>query len=126
MPDNNQTNEIIFIAEATGTNPVPSLPDFIKILHKDFQLRERDYSESSGNHRLAEINFMKSEINYLPIEGSEVVDSVIHEVLHGLFHMFDIGVEDGLEEHIVSALATGLTTIMRDNPSLMPALQEML
>jgi len=104
------------------------LPDTIKILHKDFNLRERSFSESFGNARLAEIDFMKNEINFIPIEGSETVDSIIHEMLHGLFAMFDINASMSMEdeEHIVSALATGITTVMRDNPDLFYALQDML
>lgn len=103
-----------------------ALPESIKILHKVFTLREREYHESFGNHRLAEINFMANDINYLPVDNSEVVDSIIHEILHGLFHMFDIGMTDEQEEHVVSTLATGLTTIMKDNPDLFYSLQDML
>ena len=104
------------------------LPESIKILHKDFSLREREYSESFGNHRLAEINFMKEEINYLPLQGSETVDSILHEILHGVFHMFNLNhkMSDDEEEHLVTVLATGLTTVMKDNPELMDALQDML
>ena len=102
------------------------LPEAIKILHKTFSLRERTYNESFGNSRLAEINFMANEINYLPLDNSEVVDSIIHEVLHGLFAMFDIKMEEQEEEHVVSALATGLTTVMKDNPDLFYSLQDML
>lgn len=103
-----------------------ALPDTIKILHKVFALRERAYKESFGNARLAEINFMDGEINYLKLQNSEVVDSILHEVLHGVIHMFalDIGPEE--EEQLVSAVATGITTVMKDNPDLMPALQDML
>lgn len=102
------------------------LPNKIKILHKEFNLRQRDFKESFGNARLAEIDFMANEINYLPIDNSEVVDSIIHEVLHGLCHMFQAGLEPDVEERVVSVLATGLTTVMRDNPDLMYSLQDML
>ena len=103
-----------------------ALPESIKILHKVFDLRERQYHESFGNHRLAEINFLAEEINYLPVAKTETVDSIIHEVLHGLFAMFDLKMSDDQEEHVVSALATGLTTVMKDNPDLFPALQDMV
>lgn len=104
------------------------LPDGIKILHKVFKLRERDYKESFGNTRLAEIDFMASEINYLPLGGSETVDSIVHEVLHGIVSMFGINAKlsHDEEEYFVSTLATGLVTVMKDNPDLFYALQDML
>ncbi len=104
------------------------LPDEVKILHKIFTLRERDFKESFGNTRLAEINFMQNEINYLPLGGSETVDSIVHEILHGIVGMFNINFKltEAEEEYIVSTLATGLVTVMKDNPDLFYSLQDML
>ncbi len=46
-----------------------------------------------------------------------VVDTVIHEALHGITSI--LGIEDGAtEEETVSAIATGLTTILKDSPQL--------
>jgi len=105
-----------------------ALPETVKILHKVFDLRERDYKESFGNTRLAEIDFMHNDINYLPIQGSESVDSIIHEILHGIFGLMQIDQHytHDQEEYIVSAMATGITTVMKDNPDLFDALQDML
>jgi hypothetical protein len=106
----------------------PVLPTEIKILHKTFSLHHRQWEESFGNGRLAEINFMNNEINYLPLSGSETVDSIVHELLHGVFHMFNSNAKlsEDEEEHIVSTLAIGIVTIMSDNPDLFPVLQDML
>lgn len=108
--------------------PLPALsllPSSIKILHKDFDLEERSYEDFKTDNRLAEINFIKAKINYLPLPGTETVDSIIHEVLHGIWRMMDLEMEEE-EEHIVTVLATGLTTVMRDNPDLFLKLQDMV
>lgn len=104
------------------------LPDEVKILHKIFTLRERDYKESFGTTRLAEIDFMQNEINYIPLGGSETVDSIVHEILHGIVGMFNINFKLTMdeEEYIVSTLATGLVTVMKDNPDLFYSLQDIL
>lgn len=109
-------------------DPVQTLPDSIKIMHKRFDLRERTGKETITDGRLAEINFLEAEISYLKLEGSEVVDSLIHEILHGIFKMTNLrnGMNEEDEEHIVTVLATGLTTVMADNHGLFPALQELL
>lgn len=105
-----------------------ALPETVKIMHKVFDLRERSYKESFGNTRLAEIDFMNNDINYLPLKGSESVDSIIHEILHGIFGVMQVDQHftGDQEEYLVSALATGLTTVMVDNPDLFDALQDML
>jgi hypothetical protein len=105
--------------------PLNLLPSSIRILHKKFALVERTPQQFMADNRLAEINFVEAEINYLPLPGTETVDSIVHEVLHGVWKMMDLGLEDE-EEHVVTALATGLTTVLRDNPTLFPKLQELV
>jgi hypothetical protein len=94
-------------------------------LHKDFAIEVRDPIASVGDGKLGEVNFIKSVIQYVPFNNSESADTLLHEVLHCLWRAFDLGLEDE-EEHIVSVLATGLTTVMRDNPQLFPALQKIV
>lgn len=106
--------------------PFAVLPDKIRILHRDYKVRERDAKEHITTNKLAEIDFVNGEISYVDLGGSEVVDSIIHEVLHGLFRAFDLTDDIDEEEHLVSTLATGLTTVLRDNPDLFRELQKMV
>lgn len=71
---------------------------------------------------------MESEINYLPMGGSETVDSIIHEILHGIVGMFNINFKltHDEEEYIVATLSTGIVTVMKDNPDLFYSLQDMI
>lgn len=43
-----------------------------------------------------------------------VLESVFHEVLHGLQDAFNLD----LDEHVVENLGRGLSAVMRDNPAL--------
>ena len=108
------------------TTETLSLPETVKILHRTFKLQERGYKESFGAPHLAQIDFVNSEISYLNLGGTETVDSVIHEILHGLFYTMRIDVDDTTEERIVSALSSGLVTVMVDNPDLFYSLQDMI
>ena len=106
--------------------PAEPVPDTVKILHKVFKLKVRE--PVFGDDKLGEFDRVKSEINYVPLLGSETVDTIIHELLHGVFSAFYLSnqMEQEEEEQIVSLLATGLTTIMKDNPTLFKSLQDML
>lgn len=47
------------------------------------------------------------------------VETVIHEILHGIIHGFDsagqLGMSDELEERVVRTLARGLYQVVKDN-----------
>ena len=77
---------------------------------------------------MGEFDPVKAEINYVPLLGSETVDTIIHEILHGIYSAFYMGDPNDPEEEerVVSLMATGLTTIMKDNPKLFKSLQDML
>lgn len=105
----------------------PTLPKTIRILHREFEIRERNDRDLATDHRLGEINFLNSKIEFLSQTGSETADTIVHEILHGLWHMFQIDDPDPeFQERAVSVLSTGLVTVMKDNPSLFPALQELV
>ncbi len=55
----------------------------------------------------------------------QVVDSLLHEMLHAIWYcyLFEVEVE---EEQAVTMLAHGLTQVMRDNPFFFEELQELV
>lgn len=99
----------------------------IKILHKDYDLLERtEHTEildtgSYGNHmpNLNKIEWVRHK------HDSDNVDTIIHETFHALFLLFGITAKD-TEEQIVTKLATGLTTVMKDNKPLFKILLDIL
>ena len=48
--------------------------------------------------------------------GPALADTVLHELLHAIFQTFALKDDDD-EERIVSALATGIIGVLRDNPN---------
>ena len=55
--------------------------------------------------------------------GPALADTVMHELLHAIFKTFALKDEDD-EERIVSAIATGLIGVFRDNPNFAPRIND--
>ncbi len=105
--------------------PATELPDSIKIFHTIYALDEMDLSDFASDPKYGSITFSKKLIQYMASDDGNMVDTIIHEVLHGIIHHTGLTAELGdLEEKVVYQLAMGLATIMKDNPTLFPALQE--
>ena len=59
------------------------------------------------------------------LEGQEAVYGVIHETLHGIWEHGGIPPR-AREERVVTTLAWGLAAVLRDNPELLPHLNDRL
>lgn len=46
------------------------------------------------------------------------MDTVIHEILHGIVAEYEVGVDGRKEERWVTLLANGLTDVLKKNPNL--------
>ena len=102
-----------------------ALPKTIKIMHRNYSLVKETTKTLMTNQAYGMFKPIDGFITYVDdVSYSETVDTVIHEMLHALWMLFDHDKEH--EEHIVRTLSTGLTTVMRDNPKLFAALQETL
>lgn len=105
------------------------LPKTIRISHSSYELLPKHHINVTGDPVHGLIKYTEKEIEFVEnLKGNETVDTIIHEIFHGIFRSTDLMFnQDGeLEEHIVTVLATGLTTVMKDNPKLFLALQEMI
>lgn len=56
---------------------------------------------------------------------TQSANTIVHEVLHAIWDGQALG-KNPDEERIVTALANGLTQVMRDNPQLIDAIQSLL
>lgn len=64
-------------------------------------------------------------MEYVRLNDAETADTILHEILHAIFYKMYVGKGDD-EEAVVSKLATGLVTVMKDNPELFKALQKLV
>ncbi|KKL90928.1 hypothetical protein LCGC14_1899790 [marine sediment metagenome] len=97
----------------------PTIPSKIRIGYRDYKVMVVESSVLDRNPDLARIAHLKGEIYIGPHDNKfEFVDSVIHEILHGIFTTQVI--EDGdNQERTVETLSKGLTGVFRDNPKLL-------
>lgn len=104
------------------------IPDSVKIFHSTYALIEDDYKDMSQKSEYGSISYINKTIHYLGSDDSEMVDTIVHELCHGICHYMDIARElpGDSEEGLVRKISVGLVTIMKDNPTLFIALQNVL
>lgn len=73
------------------------------------------------NTTLPEIAYWRS------LPQDELVNTILHEILHGVVYVFDVKFESGrAEEAAVRKIANGLVTLLKDNPALLEWLKKSL
>lgn len=100
-------------------------PKKIKIGPYDYAVVILDKSEARGNY-----GAFVSEDQEIRLRDSfrsphMMADTLLHEVLHGVWFVHGIVARDG-EERIIGQMATGLTQVLRDNPDLVAFLRDSL
>ena len=97
----------------------------IKIGYRTYVLRNNtkvlEELSLCGRHKSCD-QIIEYSSDYPP---SELVDTILHEILHACWSIY---VTEGTakEEGIITSLAHGITQVMKDNPKLMKELQELL
>jgi hypothetical protein len=102
------------------TDLVDGIPDSLRIGPYDIRVEKMDsIPDDDGkmlwgcyDHGKLLIQITRSQPNILFI-----VDTLFHEIYHAIYVNTGLGY-GSTEEHVVSALATGMTQVYRDNPSL--------
>ncbi|QBE66848.1 hypothetical protein [Pseudoduganella lutea] len=88
-------------------------PQLIHILGRDYSIT---YELDDGDY--GSCDTMQCEIEVR--EGMprvEEQDTVLHEVMHAVWALMDIG-NRKVEEHVVRKMATGLLLVLQQNPDL--------
>ena len=90
-----------------------NLPEYIKVGPYDISVR---VISSELAARLKEDGDFDGETIHIADgqRGPQLADTILHELLHAIYATFGLKDEDE-EERIVSALATGLVGVLRDN-----------
>lgn len=105
------------------TVPIDDLPPSIRIGPHDIHFAVLGPAEGRKNYGTFVPAEQQIRLHERYISGSMAVDTVLHEVVHAVFAVGTVNVEQG-EEHVVSTLATYLTQIVRDNPGFVVWLQQ--
>lgn len=88
-------------------------PESVRILGRDFSVT---YDLDNGNY--GRCDQMMCEIEVMDgLPPVEERDTVLHEIMHGVWDKMDIG-NHRVEEHVIRKMATGLIQVLQDNPGL--------
>ena len=102
------------------------LPDTIRVGYQDIKITAVDMGDDYGRY-----NSQTARIDYDPDRNKrEVVNTIIHEVLHAISHTQGLRVitfkNEELEENIINSFANGFTQVFLDNPALLDWIAENL
>lgn len=89
----------------------------IRVVYRDYTIRDWDLIDGEAARAFGRLSSNTATI-YVDrsSEPEKVVNTTLHELLHAVWHEMCISDEDD-EERTVTALANGLTQVMRDNPA---------
>lgn len=93
-------------------------PKRVKIGYSEFKIIPRSHHWGKRNKAFGECAPDQAKIQYDSTQKqSELVNTILHETLHGIVYMFDINFKSQRdEENVVRKMANGLHTVFRDNP----------
>lgn len=93
-------------------------PSVVKIGYQDFTLLFEELNIDNAS-QYGITHTVHSNIRVTNMGNAiEKVNTLIHELLHAVFHTQGIKLEGDAEERIVNSTANGLTALIRDNPKL--------
>ena len=102
-----------------------NIPDKIKVGYKEYKLEEWKQTVASANEAQGQFFSKEGVIGYVTTEkGVSHANTILHEIMHAIIYQWNIELGEKEEEHLVSALSNGLTTVLVDNPNLMDYLKE--
>ena len=96
-----------------------AIPESIKIGYRDYKLEKWKQTVATANEAQGQFFQKEGIIGYVTTEeGVSHANTIIHEILHAIIYQWNIELGEKEEEHLVSALSNGLTTVLVDNPEL--------
>ncbi len=95
------------------------LPNKIKVACFDIEIREWDAKTANVRGCFGEYSGDECIIRIDATHNSQrVVETLIHEITHAIYHLYCISDEDK-EERIVTAISRGWFQVYRDNPEVL-------
>lgn len=96
-------------------------PKKVKIGYSEFKIVPRSNQWGKRNKAFGDCAPDQARIQYdASQKKSELVNTIIHETLHGIVYMFDINFRNSREEEkVIRKMANGLHTVFADNPEFL-------
>lgn len=101
-------------------------PSTLRIMGREFQVdydAELDEEEGAVGYCYAPDSLIEIKDGQHPMEEA---DTILHETLHALFYLLDLGLSRSKEEKIVRLLSTGLIQVFADNPEFLTYLTKVV
>lgn len=98
------------------------LPKKVKIGPYDYAIVSLDKSDAEENYGTFASEEQEIRLRDSFKSSHMMADTLLHEILHGIWFVHGIVVRDG-EERVIGQMATGLTQVLRDNPDLVEFLR---
>lgn len=93
------------------------LPSKVRIAGLDYKITPCDYVYHKRRYAEFDATGREIRIDGNPNNHYNVLDTLLHEIMHGIYWGYNIKDEDE-EERTVTAMATGLSQVLLDNPDL--------
>ena len=92
------------------------IPESVSILFKKYTIsHEKHMRNENGDQLYGQIDYMEQTITLNEAAGAEQQEAtLVHEIIHGLDEMYDIG----LKEKQVEKLGNAFYMLIRDNPEM--------
>ena len=99
----------------------------IKIGYRNYKIKNLDSIVSKCNEINGQFLATDGVIALSSDEDSiSHANTLIHEIFHAIVYQWGVELDDKEEEKICNTLANGLTTVLVDNPWLLPYIQKNL
>ena len=101
-----------------------TMPESIKIGYRDYRSEKWKQTVANANDAHGQFFAKEGVIGYTEEEkGVSHANTILHEILHAIIYQWNIELGEKEEEHLVSALSNGLTTVLVDNLDLIDYLK---
>ena len=95
------------------------LPKSVKVGWRDYKIVDWEPRAASASKRYGECSHLECEIRIDMTYGTrQAASTLLHEIMHAVCSLWNYE-KVNEEEKVVSALGDGLSTVWRDNPTVM-------
>lgn len=92
------------------------IPSEVRIAGVDYLVTIREGLNDGLKMLRGEISFSNSVITLCPSQNHQAMSqTLLHEILHGIFYHYGIEMEEKKEEEVVERLSHGLYQVLQDN-----------